>query len=808
MAGTTSFNVYIDRSAGAFDVSADYYIPGYNDPETGEAFYETMWNFSFSGSDGSYGNSGSGWDSGFGSISLGLAGDTISQGALDFYAVNNFSGEEARGRFQILNAAIAQSSVTLTAPTNPGTQDDQAILLGGAGDDGLTGGRGNDLLDAGAGADTLLGGEGMDTLDGGSGADAMTGGAGDDSYRVDETGDVITEAEDGGHDFVFAGISYTLAAHLEDLSFFASGALDGTGNEDANTITGTNEVNTLSGLGGDDVLSGYAGDDTLLGGEGSDRLEGGLGDDRMTGGAGDDHYLVDSLGDRLVEAAGGGTDEARVDGLARYTLGAQIENLTNLAALPVFTGRGNRQDNVLSGAAGRDRLFGLGGADTLAGGDGNDLLEGGAGGDSLIGGRGLDTASYAGAAAAVSVHLGGFPGAGDAAGDSFSGVENLVGSRFGDSLIGDAGANRIFGGAGDDSLVGGGGSDWLFGGAGADTLIGDGNDGASYAGSAAGVTVDLGAQTASGGDATGDTLIAITRVSGSAEADRLTGSAGANLLSGGGSSDMIDGAGGNDVIRGGGGADILAGGTGLDTLDYAGSAAAVTVNLALGTASGGDAEGDTFTGFERVTGSGHDDTLVSDDGGRLLSGGAGADLITGGAGGDTVVGGAGADTMDGGAGNDTLSYAGSRSYVSVDLESGRAFGEDGQGDSFTGFENLRGGLVSDALYGDGARNFISGGAGGDYIDGRGGNDVITGGSGDDAFVLGAATDLDRIRDFTAGGNEDRILVTWDSRFDTFEEVMAVAVQQGADTVITLSPGIGLVLEGVNRADLTATDFVF
>ncbi|WP_298192283.1 hypothetical protein [Novosphingobium sp.] len=808
MVGTTSFNVFVDRASGAFDVSVDYYIPGYNDPETFEQFYETTWNFSFSGSDGSYGTSGSGWDTGFGSISLGFAGDAVSAGALDFYAVNGFSGEEARGRFQILNAAIAQSSVTLTAPTNPGTEDDQAILLGGAGDDVLTGARGNDLLDAGDGADTLTGGAGNDRLDGGSGADAMAGGAGDDTYIVDDAGDVVTETDDGGHDLVFAGTSTTLSAHVEDLSFYASGALDGTGNAQANTITGTNEANTLSGLGDDDVLSGYDGDDTLDGGDGSDRLDGGLGADRMIGGAGDDHYVIDNAGDRMVEAAGGGTDEARIDGLARYTLGAEVEDLTNLAALRVFTGRGNALGNVLSGAAGVDRLFGMDGADRLVGGDGNDVLEGGAGADQLIGGHGSDTASYAGAQAAVTAHLGGLAGAGDAEGDTFDSIENLAGSRFADTLTGNSAANRISGGAGDDSLAGGGGLDWFVGGLGADTLGGDGNDGASYVGSAAAVSVDLGAGTASGGDATGDILVGIGRAEGSALADTLTGSDGANVLLGGAGADVIDGAGGDDVIRGGAGADTLSGGAGLDTLDYAGSAAAVTVDLAAGTASGGDAEGDSVSGFERVSGTALGDTLKASDSGSTLSGAAGEDTLIGGAGRDVVIGGAGADTMDGGGGTDMLSYATSRSYVSVDLDSGRAFGDDGQGDTFTGFENLRGGTASDALYGNAARNVIAGGAAGDYIDGRGGNDVILGGSGDDAFVLGPDSGMDHIRDFTAGGSEDRLMIAWDSRFDSFEEVMAVAVQQGGNTIITLSAGIGVVLEGVNRADLTAADFVF
>ncbi|MFM9936857.1 MAG: calcium-binding protein [Novosphingobium sp.] len=804
MVSTSTFGIGFSRESGTFDISVDYYIPGYNDPETGEQFYETMWNLTFADGLGSYGNSGSGWDSGNGYISLTLAGDTVSDGTLDFYAVNGFSGEEARGHLHILNAALAQTSVTLTAAADDG----DAVLLGGTAADALTGAGGNDLLDAGGGADTLAGGAGNDTLDGGEGADSMAGGAGDDIYYADQVGDTISEADGEGHDLVFSANSFTLGAQVEDLILSGLGAIDGIGNDEANGLYGNQDANVLTGLGGDDVLYGYGGNDRLVGGEGSDRLDGGQGDDRMVGGAGDDHYVIDTRGDRIVEAAGAGTDEARIDGLVSYRLGAQVENLTNLAALPVFTGWGNALDNVLSGAAGTDRFFGGEGADTLAGGDGNDVLEGGAGADHLNGGRGIDTASYARAASAVTVSLGGWPGAGDAAGDTFDGIENLRGTAFADSLTGNSTNNRIFGGAGDDSLAGGGGSDWLVGGAGADTLGGDGNDGASYAGSSGAVTVDLAHQTASGGDAAGDTLLGISKAEGSAQDDTLTGSDSANVLLGGAGADTIDGRGGDDLIRGGAGADVLIGGSGSDILDYGGSAAAVVIDLAAGTNTGGDAEGDTISGFERITGSAHDDTLTADDNGRTLSGGGGVDTITGGAGRDTVIGGAGADTMNGGDGIDTLSYASSVTWVSVNLSEGRAFGDDGQGDTFSGFENLRGGMVGDALYGNDARNVIWGGAGGDYIDGAGGNDVLIGGSGDDAFAFGFTSGLDRVRDFTAGGTEDRLLIDWGNANRSFEAIMALAKQDGTDTVITFAPGIGIVLEGVAMTDLTTADFVF
>lgn len=804
MAGTATFNIFIDRSLGNFDISVDYYIPGYNDPETGEQFYETYWNFGYSGSDGSYGYGGYGWDTGYGSINLGFAGDTVADGTLDFYAYNWFSGEDVQGRFHVLNAALAVNSVTLTAATTDG----DAILVSGSAADTLTGAGGNDVLDAGEGNDTLVGGAGDDDLQGGAGADSMSGGAGNDVYYIDDAGDTITESSGGGYDQVLSLVSITLAANVEGVVLWSGDAQDATGNSEDNSLYGNNSVNVLSGLDGNDELYGYAGNDTLIGGNGDDRLDGGLGDDTMTGGAGDDHYVVNHAGDRIIEAPGGGIDEARIDGLASYTLGAAIEDLTNISNLPVFTGVGNGLANVLSGAAGEDRLYGVGGADRLVGGDGNDLLEGGAGADQLVGGNGVDTASYSGAGTAVTVNLGGLAGTGDAAGDTFDSIENVIGSRFGDTLTGNSANNYLFGRAGDDQLSGGGGFDWFVGGLGADTLNGDGDDGASYAGSTAAVTVNLATQTASGGDATGDVLIGINRVEGSALGDVLTGSEGANLLIGGGGGDAIDGAGGDDVIRGGAGADALIGGSGIDTLDYTGSAFGVRINLGTGHASDGDAAGDSFSGFERVTGSAHADILTAGASGNTLAGGSGADILTGGSGNDTVIGGAGADTLAGGTGIDLLSYESSSGNITIDLASGFAYGSDALGDTFTGFENLRGGRASDALYGNAISNVISGGDGGDYIDGRGGNDVIVGGTGDDAFLLGPDSGLDRIRDFTAGGTEDRIVIVWDASYGTFDQIMAAAQQQGANTVITLAAGIGVVLEGVNKADLTAADFVF
>ena len=142
---------------------------------------------------------------------------------------------------------------------------------------------------------------------------------------------------------------------------------------------------------------------------------------------------------------------------------------------------GNGGNDVLYGQGGNDRLFGgegddyLNGGigdDILDGGNGNDFLYGGAGADRLIGGAGEDTVSYANASS-VTVQLG-YQGFGsDAQGDTYVGIEHVIGSNFDDSLFGDAGNNTLNGGGGWDHLIGGAGRDVLIGGSGQDTLTGD-----------------------------------------------------------------------------------------------------------------------------------------------------------------------------------------------------------------------------------------------------------------------------------------------------------------------------------------------
>lgn len=155
-----------------------------------------------------------------------------------------------------------------------------------------------------------------------------------------------------------------------------------------NAIGGSG-ADTIIGNSADNILRGNAGNDVIGGGAGNDLLDGGSGDDEMLGGIGDDRYVVDSIGDKVIELAGEGVDT--VTSSVNYTLTDNVENLTLAGAAVSGTGNdldniiiGNALANVLIGGAGNDRLFGDDGNDRLVGGDGRDFLTGGSGADVFV----------------------------------------------------------------------------------------------------------------------------------------------------------------------------------------------------------------------------------------------------------------------------------------------------------------------------------------------------------------------------------------------------------------------------------------
>ena len=179
-------------------------------------------------------------------------------------------------------------------------------------------------------------------------------------------------------------------------------------------------------------------------------------------------------------------------------LGVVIENLITGSGNDIL--EGNSVANVLSGGAGDDHFFGYGG---------DDLMIGGPGSDSFNGGDGSDTVSYANEASGITVNLAKTgANAGVAIGDAYFSVENVIGTAYADTLIGNSQAAGTFNGRGNNSLYGMGGDDRLIGGAGNDLLDGgSGVDVAVYGGLAKSYVIGVGTIT---GAATGtDRLVSI-----------------------------------------------------------------------------------------------------------------------------------------------------------------------------------------------------------------------------------------------------------------------------------------------------------
>jgi Ca2+-binding RTX toxin-like protein len=470
-------------------------------------------------------------------------------------------------------------------------------------------------------------------------------------------------------------------------------------------------------------------DDILIGNDGANILDGRGGGDRMAGNGGDDIYFVDSLDDIVREESNGGNDTIIL--LARNLKIRKVANVENIIYADASTiqpgGSGETPPSVGDNSM-TSVIFGDNANDTLDGGAGDDTIFGQGGDDLIIGGR-----------------------------DSLASrdINNTIDVEdLEDKTESDDGNDALYGGGGNDVILGGQGNDILDGGDGNDTL--SGQDGIDIFRGGAGIdTVDfskespfqllvnLATNVASGGTASGDTFYSIENLIGSDDRiDRFVGTSAANhfwgrgggdyfnggdgndILDGGNDGDILYGEGGNDTIIGGAGQDYLDGGSGIDTVVYTGSSGGVTIDLANGTAIGGDGDGpvqivgrgttirhDILVGFENAVGSSLDDHLIGNAKDNELSGGAGDDTLTGGR---------GTDKLNGGAGSDTADYSDATSGVRLTLAGGRS-----GGDQYVSIENLAGSGFNDRLTGNGAANVLTG---------QGGNDIIDGGRGDDTLL--------------------------------------------------------------------------
>ncbi|WP_169308794.1 Hint domain-containing protein [Paracoccus gahaiensis] len=175
--------------------------------------------------------------------------------------------------------------------------------------------------------------------------------------------------------------------------------------------------------------------------------------------------------------------------------------------------------------------------------------------------------------------------------DGGLGDDFIDGGSGDDLLLGNVGNDTILGGEGNDTLIGGAGTDWLDGGAGTDTL--------SYEGDTAGVTVNLATNTASGGDAQGDSIAHFENVIGGSGNDSLTLSDTAGHAEGGAGDDSLTGGAGNDTLSGGTGADTLTGGGGNDLFQYDADGSVDTITD-FGTGNSGAIDDGDATNNDRI----------------------------------------------------------------------------------------------------------------------------------------------------------------------------------------------------------------
>jgi Ca2+-binding RTX toxin-like protein len=392
-------------------------------------------------------------------------------------------------------------------------------------------------------------------------------------------------------------------------------------------------------------------------------------------------------------------------------------------------------------------------ADVLVGNAGSNVMRGNGGADVLDGQAGFDYASYGSAAAGITASLANpASNTGEAAGDTYTSIEGLIGSSFDDVLIGDGAVNLLRGNGGADVLNGMGGLDTV-----------------SYVQAAAGVTASLSDPSINTGDAVGDTYISIEFLAGSFFDDVLIGDAGNNWFRGYAGADSFDGRGGfnsagyfdfgavtasltnpsintgdaagdtylnigglagsafNDVLIGdagsnalwgNGGADSLDGQGGTDTAAYAFATSGVTASLGNSSINTGEATGDTYISIEGLSGSDFADVLIGDAGNNTLTGGLGGDVLNG-------MGGI----------FDAASYFMATAGVTASLANAAANTGEAAGDSYISVEQLVGSNFADVLTGDAGNNSLDGGDGNDILDGGAGADFLLGGAGDDTFVF-------------------------------------------------------------------------
>jgi Ca2+-binding RTX toxin-like protein len=401
------------------------------------------------------------------------AADTLTLGGTDIITVNVDDSTKITSGDASANVVV---SSTKTATINAGAMDDDETLTlsdanADVGNAVVTG------LIADLDGSTLAGNITVTAL---QGVSNITTGSGNDTISaMVSAGDIdVIDAGTGNDTLVLTGVA---AGHVV-VDLTQTGVADQltfiNGVAEASVQRNFENVNASTMTGGGLYATARAAGSAITGSAQADTLVGGAGVDSLTGGAGNDIYVFNAgdvvNGDRLIEAAEGGTDRVRVDtdtdfgflsaadfdeieqiliaaGQTATFTGAQLSGEV-IAVNETATGTTNLVVNVAAGTT--VTLADL----TFAQYTGGDAFDDGA-----------DTVTISSVAGST--------------------AENITGTSL---------ADLIDAGAGNDTVAGGGGNDTIIGGAGADDLQGDGGNDVfviAMAGHETGDTIDGGMDT-------------------------------------------------------------------------------------------------------------------------------------------------------------------------------------------------------------------------------------------------------------------------------------------------------------------------
>jgi Ca2+-binding RTX toxin-like protein len=577
------------------------------------------------------------------SILGGRSNDTLRGGAFGNDTLNGAGGDDyMAGGYGNDYYQVDSANDVVVEQANAGTDtvdSEVSYTLAGGVENLILSGSGNLDGTGNIDANAITGNNQNNRLDGLFGEDNMRGLAGDDIYVVDNVGDIVDErdangADAGGIDIVFSSVDFNLETNsqgsifLENLVLTGSADINGTGNSDGNAAGNRPDNNSLTGNAGINILTGAFGNDTIDGGSGADNL---------IGLAGNDVYVVDNIGDVIVEALNAGTDT--VHSSITYNLAANVENLT-LTGSSIINGTGNALNNLIIGNGAVNALIGGAGDDTLDGANGADVLTGGIGndvylidntGDMAIENLGEGTEAVR---SSISITI------------LFANIENLIHTGLANlSSSGNGLDNIMTGNEGIDTLRGGLGNDTYVLNNSADRALETAAQGTDEVQST--VTYELSDE------------IEILRLIGLADIHASgTGNESDNTLYGNIGHNSLDGKGGNDLMIGGAGNDTYFVGAVGDVVNEFSNQGTDTVESTITYTLGSDLENLILSGSTALNGTGN--VLAN-----AISGNSGNNILDGG------IGTNGVDTLTGNSGNDTFvlaNAAGSYYNSSGDLD--------------------------------------------------------------------------------------------------------------------------------------------